>query len=157
SPEDLENRQLLSATVSGTDIDGDQWTLQLIGPGSLTVTKQDDASGNPTELSSNTEINTITIGGTDPTASRVVGTVRKGANGDGKVFFQTLTELSNHALQVGGGNGPVSINMPDFWLGNTTVQSTTSTTTPTLPGITIPDGVTSLVFGGVDTTHNQNP
>src|SRR6202022_2290336 len=108
SAEDLENRQLLSATVSGTDIDGDQWTLRLIGPGSLVVAKQPDASGNPSPLNSNTEIKTITIGGTDPLSSRLIGTVKKGANGDGKVFFQNLVELSNHSLRLSG-DGPLSI------------------------------------------------
>ena len=36
--EDLETRQLLSGVASGTDIDGDTWTLRLVGPGSLPKT-----------------------------------------------------------------------------------------------------------------------
>src|SRR5512135_150785 len=55
APEDLEDRQMLSATASGTDFDGDTWTLRLIGPGSLAVTKQD-----------NGEINQITVAGAEP-------------------------------------------------------------------------------------------
>ncbi len=46
--------------------------------------------------------------------------------------------------------------MPNFWLGNTTPVG--STETPVTPSITIPDGVSTLNFGGADTTHNQvNP
>jgi hypothetical protein len=152
--EDLENRQLLSGTVAGTDIDGDVWTLTLIGPGSLGVTKQNDASGNPGALNSATEINTITIGGLDPTKSRLVGKVVKGASGDGKVFFQNLVELHSQSEELNG-NGIVGIDMPNFWLGNTTPVSSTATSLPAAPAITIPDGVDTLQFGGVDTTHNQ--
>ena len=91
--EDLESRQLLAAMVSGTDVDGDTWTLRLIGPGSLTVVKQAGADGNPAPLNSATEIDTITVAGTNPLSSQLVGTVKKGPNGDGKVFFNTFDEL----------------------------------------------------------------
>lgn len=158
--EDLEGRQLLSATVSGTDIDGDQWVLKLIGPGSLVVTKQDGADGNPAPLNSTTQINTITIGGLNPLSSRLVGTVTKGTSGDGKVFFHTLDELPSKSEQLALGNGPKSITMPGFWLANTTPAPAAGTTTPTPtpPAITIPDGVNTLQFGGVDTTVGQvNP
>lgn len=156
----LEGRQLLSATVTGTDIDGDQWILQLIGPGSLTVSKQDGADGKPAPLNSETQINTITIGGLDPLTSRLVGKVIKGPNGDGKVFFQTLNELPNKSETLGTGNGPLSVSLPGFWLANTTPApaSGSPTPTPTAPSITIPDGVNTLQFGGVDTTVGQvNP
>jgi hypothetical protein len=155
--EDLECRQLLSGTVSGTDIDGDTWTLRLLGPGTLNVTKQVDAAGNPSPLNSATQINTITVGGTDPLASRLIGTVHKAANGDGKVFFQTFNELASHSKRMNGGLGLLSINMPGFWLGKTTPAGTTPTTNAT-PSITINDGVDTLRFGGVDTTVGQtNP
>src|SRR4051794_18155315 len=108
--EDLESRHLLSATASGVDGDGDLWTLKLLGPGSLVVTKQPDASGNPTALTSASEIDTITIGGTDPNQSRLVGHITKGANGDGKVFFQTLRELSSRSERVASGNGVLAID-----------------------------------------------
>ncbi len=155
--EDLESRQLLAAMASGTDIDGDTWTLRLIGPGSMTVVKQDGADGNPAPLNSQTEINSITVAGTNPLESRLVGTVKQGPNGDGKVFFNTFDQLDNRSLKLQGiGLGLLSIDMPDFWLGNTTPPG--STATPTTPSITIPDGVNTLNFGGVDTTHNQvNP
>ena len=66
----------------------------MIGPGSLNVVKQDGADGNPAPLNSQTEINSITVAGTDPLSSRLVGTVHKGPNGDGKVFFNTFDELA---------------------------------------------------------------
>jgi hypothetical protein len=157
----LESRQLLAAMVSGTDVDGDTWTLRLMGPGSLTVVKQNGPDGNPAPLNSQTEIDSIVVAGTDPLASRLVGTVRKGPNGDGKVFFNTFDELPNRSehFQANGqplGLGLLGITMPGFWLGNTTPAG--STTTPTTPTIAIPDGTGTLKFGGVDTTHNQvNP
>jgi hypothetical protein len=154
--DDLENRQLLSGMVSGVDADGDAWTLQLIGPGTLSVVKQNGSNGFPSPLNSPSEINTISIGGTDPTKSRLVGTVTKSATGDGKVFFQNLTELPAHSEHFTGiGLGMVSINMPGFWLGNTTTPSTS--TTPATAHIFLPDGVNTLRFGGVDTTHNAVP
>ena len=78
--EDLESRHLLSKVVSGTDIDGDTWTLQLFGRGSLTVVKQNDpTTGSPAALNSATEINQIIVGGTDPLHSRLVGPCHQGA------------------------------------------------------------------------------
>jgi hypothetical protein len=154
--EDLESRQLLAAMVSGTDADGDTWTLRLMGPGSLTVVKQNGPDGTPAPLNSQTEINSITVAGTNPLESRLVGTVKKGPKGDGKVFFNTFIELENRSEHLSGvGLGLLGINMPSFWLGNTFPSSAT---TPTIPHMTIPDGVGTLNFGGVDTTHNQvNP
>jgi hypothetical protein len=158
--ESLEDRQLLSAVVSGTDIDGDQWTLQLIGPGSLVVAKQNGADGTPAPLNSQSQINSITIGGLDPRTSRLVGQVTKAANGDGKVFFQNLNELPSKSEQLSGGNGPLSVSIPNFWLGNTTPAPAAGSTAPTAspPAISIPDGVNTIQFGGVDTTVGQvNP
>jgi hypothetical protein len=146
---DLESRQLLSGVVSGTDIDGDTWTLRLVGPGSLSVTKQDN-----TALTAQTEINTITIGGTDPLSSRLIGTIHKSATGDGKVFFQNFNQLPGRSeLFPSAGQAIFAINMPGFWLGNTTPQ--TDTTTPAAPTFSLPDGAATLRFGGVDRTHNQ--
>ncbi len=48
-----------------------------------------------------------------------------------KVFFQDLTELTSRSEILGAGNGLLAINMPNFWLGNTTPA--TSSTTPTTP------------------------
>jgi hypothetical protein len=153
--ENLEERQLLSGTVAGVNSEGDAWTLQLLGPGSIQVTKQPDASGNATALTDPSEINTIKILGTDPLHTRLVGTVVPSAKGTGQVFFQTLTEVTNPSVK-GGGNGLLSIDMPQFYLGQTAntapTSSTTGTSTGVEPSILIPDGVATLDFGGVDTT-----
>ncbi len=155
----LEDRQLLSAVVSGMDSKGDAWTLRLMGPGQISVVKQPDSSGSPGSLDSATDINTITIAGTNPLTSKLVGVVTKvGAGSDGRVFFQTMTQLHGVSEQQSStGYGILAINMPNFWLANTTTQATAATTTPTVPEIKIPDGVDTFRFGGVDTTANQLP
>lgn len=148
--ENLEHRQLLSGTVSGVNTEGDSWVLSLVGPGSIKVTKQNDVNGNATGLNDPSEINTITIYGTDPLASRLVGTVIPSGKGTGQVFFQNLTEVSNTNDRGTGGNGLFAIDMPNFYLGLT--ASTAPTTGGAEPAITIPDGTSTLDFGGVDTT-----
>ena len=152
----LESRQLLSGIVSGTDAKGDTWTLRLTGPGQISVVKQAGAAGTPAALNSVTDIKTITIGGTDPTKSRLVGTLnKKGTNSDGRIFFNNLIQLPSRSERFGAaGLGLVSIDMPNFWLGRTTPPATSTPTTATEPGISLPDGVDTLQFGGVDTTVN---
>jgi hypothetical protein len=155
SAEGLEGRQLLSATVTGMNTEGDVWTLTLSGRGSLQVVKQNDASGNPAALNSATEIKSITISGSDPTSTRLTETVKKAAGGTGKVFFEQLTELPNKSERaVGGvtGLGIESINIPDFYLGATDPTAPSSSSTSPRAEIFIPDGVNSLRFGGVDAT-----
>jgi hypothetical protein len=152
SAESLEIRQLLSATVSGTDTAGDQWTLTLLGKGTLQVVKQDDSTGSPGALDSATEINSITVAGTDPRSSRLIGTVKAAAGSDGRVFFNTLNEIPNHSDLLASGLGLLAINMPDFWLGYT--GSAMAATGSPVAEINIPDGVNSLRFGGVDTTKS---
>jgi hypothetical protein len=167
----LETRQLLSGVVSGTDIDGDKWTLQLIGPGSVTVTDVSGDAITSSNASTPDSIGKITINGPDSKQSHLIGTVVKAAGGDGKVFFQGLDE-------VGGGelppldpahpnapkakqaqNGIATINMPAFWLGNssgevpTPAASITGSSTAVAGAINIPDGVNTLQFGGVDTDY----
>lgn len=163
----LEERQMLSQTVSGIDADGDKWILSLIGPGSLRVTNQ-----NSTPLTQPAEIDTILISGTSNFASRLVGTVVKSANGDGKVFFDKLIANGGGRLpevdptkNIGlapAQNGLLGIDMPDFWLGYTGTATPPAFTSlgPTLGNIPnsaaafvdIPDGVTTLRFGGADAT-----
>ncbi len=151
SAECLEGRQLLSATVSGTDTAGDQWTLTLQGHGSLQVVKQNDSTGSPGALNSATEIKSITVSGTDPADSKLIGTVKPAAGSTGQIFFEQLNEIPNHSDKTGTGLGLEAINMPNFYLGVTDPSVTTSSTQP-LASINIPDGVNSLRFGGVDTT-----
>ena len=151
----LETRQLLSSVVSGIDAQGDAWTLRLIGPGQVSVVKQNDSSGNPTALTAATDIDTITIGGTAPLTSKLVGVITKhGANSDGRIYFQNLRQLPGRSEQFGAaGYGILAIDMPDFWLGNTTPSVVS--TTPSPASILLPDGVDTLRFGGVDTTFNR--
>ncbi len=150
--EDLEQRKLLSGTVSGINTEGDAWTLTLLGPGKIKVTKQPDSNGNFTGLTDPSEINTITVYGTDPLRSRLVGTVVPSGKGNGEVFFQNLTEVTNQDLHGTGGLGLLAIDMPQFYLGLTAATAPTSTNGGTEPAISIPDGVATLDFGGVDTT-----
>jgi len=93
--EELEGRRLLSSVVTGRDIDGDTFVIRLVGPGQLRVVKQAGADGNPAPLDSASSIRDITIAGTDPRSSRVVGTVTRGAGGDGRVFFANLEKFSS--------------------------------------------------------------
>jgi hypothetical protein len=152
STEKLEERQMLSGVVSGVNSEGDAWQLTLTGPGIISVTKQPaTAGGTPTSLSTPSEINSITIAGTDPLHSRLIGTVTPSGKGDGRVFFQTFTEIQSRNQKGTGGNGLLSIDMPNFWLGLTAATAPTSTS-GTEPSINIPDGVSTLRFGGVDTT-----
>ena len=148
--ESLETRKLLSSTtLRGNDAEGNSWVLKLEGPGALRVTKQLDASGNDQTLASASDINQITIAGANPLTTRLVGQVKRGPNGTGKVFFQGMNELGGRSEGPAGTNGIYAIDIPDFWLGKTSTAAATSATEPT---ISIPDGVITLRFGGVDTT-----
>jgi hypothetical protein len=176
----LEDRELLSATVQGTDPKGDHWTLQLFGPGTMNVsyvTPTGPQALTPGMKNTPVLIDTITISGTNGLASRLVGTVTPAPGSDGKVFFQNLLETGGVAQQhldatdpIGQlqppevENGILAIKMPNFWLGNTrgTVPPADSRSSALLnPGqvpnfaevgkINIPDGVSTLNFGGVDT------
>lgn len=151
STESLEGRQLLSGVASGVDSRGNAFVLRLVGPGTIRVTKQPDASGDPTTLTDRTDIASITLAGTDPLATRLVGQVTPASGTDGRVFFQTLEDQSDRALNGTALNGLLSIDMPNFWLGLT---ASAAPTTPggDLPSITLADGVSTLRFGGVDTT-----
>lgn len=149
--EELEGRRLLSSVVTGRDIDGDTFAIRLIGPGQLRVVKQDGADGNPAPLDSATLIRDITIAGTDPRSSRVVGTVTRGAGGDGRVFFANLEKLSSPSQEIAGGNGLVGIDLPQFFLGDTDPTTVSAAGTPKAT-ISLPDGVNTLRIGGADTT-----
>ncbi len=149
--ESLETRQLLSGVVNGTDIDGDQFSLRLLGPGSIRVIKQNDSTGSPGSLDSRTSIRTIEIAGTDPLQTRLVGSINRVTGGDGKVFFQQINVIQNIPAGVSAGQGIKSIDLPEFWLGVTDPSPGTTPTNP-VASITVPNGVNSLRFGGVDAT-----
>ena len=151
--EALETRQLLTSTgtgsrsITGIDADGDRWVLKVQGPGAIRVTKQPDAQGNFQELNSRSLIDNITIAGADPFSTRIIGQVKQVQGGDGKVFFSSFQELGGNAEGSAGNLGIYAIDMPDFWLGQTS-----TTVGASGPSIDIPDGVVTLRFGGADTT-----
>ena len=173
--EALEDRQMLSAVISsvvtGTDPQGDHWTLKLIGPGTLNVSQPDGTPFTAATANTPAEIGTITVSGTDAIESRLVGTVAPAAGSDGRVFFQFLRETGggeqpqiDPSSPIGAKNpvqpknGILAINMPNFWLGNTPgtvptppAASLFSSAPPALAGaIDVPDGVSTLDFGGVE-------
>ena len=178
--ESLETRQLLSslstvptATVSGTDSKGDRWTLTLYGPGTLNVVDKNGNAFTPANKFTPDDINTITVSGTITAESRLVGKVTSvPANSDGRVFFQQLTidntgeygQLNPALVRPRAStpqNGIAAVDMPDFWLGETSGTAPTATsnfhavgTTPfnLAGGINAPEGINVLRFGGVDTT-----
>jgi len=190
--ESLETRQLLSAlsttpsaTVSGTDTKGDRWTLTLYGPGTLNVV---DSTGTAfTTATQNTpdDINTITVSGTVTSQSRLVGKVTFVPTGsDGRVFFQQLTidntgayaHIDPNQVQTSlrprvtvPQNGIGAVDMPNFWLGETSGVAPTqnsnfhsapgsfgSTPFKLAGGINAPEGINTLRFGGVDTTFTPS-
>ncbi|OJW21464.1 MAG: hypothetical protein BGO49_13410 [Planctomycetales bacterium 71-10] len=174
--EGLETRQVLSsystipsATVSGTDADGDKWTLTLYGPGTMNVVDQQGDAFTKATAGTPDLINTITVAGTVTHSSRLVGTVTKGADGDGKVFFQNLNIQNNGAydqidpnwVQRRGTlaqNGIALVDMPDFWLGRTSTATPTATSDihssfKLAGGISAPEGINVLRFGGVDVNY----
>ena len=154
--ETLEDRLLLSQTVTGMDAKGDVWVLKLEGPGALGVTKQPDANGNPQSLTSASDIQMITVAGGNPLTTRLIGRVAKlGAGSDGRVFFQNFQELGGPSeAKTSGGNGLYSVDMPNFWLGDTSPTGAPVTGSTDLARISIPDGLNTLRFGGADTTAN---
>jgi hypothetical protein len=153
TPEALESRQLLAASLSGVDVFGNHWVLRLTGPGDLGVTQQPStADPNGVPLGSPGLIDTITLTGTDPLHSRLYGKVTQAATGAsgnfGRVFFAHMEMQGGLSHQFAGANlGIKLIDMPGFYLGQTSTS-----TTATQPDITLPQGVMTLRFGGADTT-----
>jgi hypothetical protein len=170
----LESRQLLSTlqvsptnkVATGVDPDGDRWTLRLSGPGELVVVGNDGLATDPADPQ---QIDTINVAGSDSQTTRLVGTVRKAAGGDGKVFFRQLlvasARVQPHLDPVDNttfgpfGNGVHVIDMPNFWLGDTDPEDVRKDTTrvdrdgvTVVGAIEIPDGVNTLRFGGADVT-----
>ena len=176
--ESLETRQLLSslstvpsATVSGTDTKGDRWTLTLYGPGTLNVVDRNGTAFTPANQFTPDDINTITVSGTITSESRLVGKVTfVPANSDGRVFFQQLTINTTgeygqldpalvHPRASTPQNGIAAVDMPNFWLGETSGTPPTATSNfhsgnafILAGGINAPEGINNLRFGGVDTT-----
>jgi hypothetical protein len=143
----LEDRLVLSQVIQGVDIDGDQWFLRLVGPGQIRVINQPDGSGNPVPLGTPALIQSIELAGTAPLTSRLIGEVKKADGGDGKVWFQQLTQFGGDSLTDDSNNGVYGIDIPDFWLGITSSATTAQTAL-----IKIDNGVNTLRFGGADFT-----
>jgi hypothetical protein len=167
---------LLSTTrfITGTDVDGDRWSLRLIGPGAIQVLDKD---GNPPDGANPFTIDTITIAATDLLKSHVIGKVQKAPTGDGRVYFRSMVGTGGYerlpldpAEQAGKPpitNGIHVIDMPGFWIGDTdpdgaplrpidpnSTTAGTATDPNVVAGIIIPDGVNTLHIGGADTTYN---
>lgn len=176
SAEGLETRRVLSsyssipsASVSGTDIDGDRWTLTLYGPGTLNVVDKDGVAFTEENADVPNLINTITVAGTMSSQSRLVGSVTPASGSDGKVFFQNMNIQANAAyspLDANRGdfntfslqNGIGLVDAPDFWLGNTSgakpeMASPYHTGFRLAGSIVAPQGVNVLKFGGVDVNY----
>src|SRR5208337_3369366 len=172
--ESLETRQMLSslsthpsASVTGTDIHGNVWTLTLYGPGTLNVV---DQNGTAFPAANGHDINTITVSGTVTSESRLVGKlVKEGTGPDaGKVFFQQLTidntgaygQLNPALVRPRAStpqNGIAAVDMPNFWLGETSGITPNATSNFhsgffLAGGINAPEGINVLRFGGVGTT-----
>ncbi|MEW4568375.1 hypothetical protein AB1L88_10960 [Tautonia sp. JC769] len=147
-PDVLESRQMLSTVFHGVDFDGDLWTLRLVGPGSLRVTNQPGTDGvTPVPIGQPGLIDTITVQGANPAQTRLIGVVDQAGGGDGRVFFENLVSPSSVSPGPGIGVGMLAVDMPDFWLGDTSPGGTEQ-----VQGrIDIPDGVVTLHFGGVET------
>lgn len=174
--EGLETRRVLSsysttpsATVSGTDADGDKWTLTLYGPGTMNVVDKNGEAFTRANADTPDLINTITVAGTVTHSSRLVGRVEKSASGDGKVFFQNLNIQNNGAFdQIDANwvqrrgtlaqNGIALVDIPDFWLGRTNTATPTTNSDihanfKLAGGISAPEGINVLRFGGVDVNY----
>jgi len=167
---------LLSTTkfITGTDTDGDTWSLRVVGPGTIDVR---NSSGDRPDGTKPFTIDTISIAGTDLLKTHIIGKVHKSATGDGKVFFRSMIETGGYerlpldpASQAGLPtitNGIHVVDMPNFWVGDTdptgaplrpldpnSTSTGTATDPPVRGGIAMPDGVNTLRIGGVDTTYN---
>jgi hypothetical protein len=162
-----------TASVSGTDSKGDRWTLTLYGPGTLNVVDNNGTAFTPATKFTPDDINTISVSGTVTSQSRLVGKVTYvPASSDGRVFFKQLTINNTGAYAffntslvepkaVIAQNGIAAVDMPNFWLGNTTGTAPTATSNFHVAnsqpfrlagGIDAPEGINTLRFGGVDTT-----
>ncbi len=155
-PEDLETRQLLSTVLKGIDLDGDTYSLRMQGPGDVRIVNQPGSDGQPVPLGTAAEIDRITVGGTNSELSTLVGRVRRGPDGDGRVFFKRLEAFANQSPLVPSSNGLQAVDMPGFWLGNTSPEGTSAAGSPPA-SISIPSGVVSLRLGGVDASRGTTP
>jgi hypothetical protein len=113
-------------------------------------------------------INTITVGGAVTSQTRLVGTVVPAADGNANVYFENLVvtptgelgkidvgQVANFRTQQ---NGIAAIDMPGFYLAHTDTAKPANTSTihtgaKEAGSISIPGGVISLRFGGVNVDY----
>lgn len=69
----LESRTLLAATFSGTDVDGDTYTLNLSGPGAMVV---NTSGGGTTGF-----LQSVQLNGTTPASNLTISVTQSGGNG----------------------------------------------------------------------------
>jgi hypothetical protein len=134
--------------VSGTDREGDQWTITVHGPGKVIVT---DTTPNDGRLDD--DIDTIQLVGTSLTKTYVTGNViasnQRPANfngnnpppSDGTILFNQLLAMS----------GVKSIELNGFDLSDQVTPAVASTT-----GIFLYGGVGTLSFDSIDQTQDTS-
>ncbi len=101
--EALEPRTMLAQTTVFTDVDGDQYTVKLTGPGSFSVNT--DANG----------IDLLAVTGTDASSALSISVKKVGA-GDGRVAMRTMTadrlkSLLAPKVDVKGNNAQVDAGL----------------------------------------------
>ena len=124
--------------------------VKLFGPGSLSVVNVNGANGEPIPIGQPAFIRSITVGGASPASTRLVGSVRPSGQGDGRVYFSSLSETASTIPASNIGIGMLAVDIPNFWLGAT--APITTGTTAVQGSIDIPDGIVTLRFGGIDTS-----
>ena len=134
--------------ISGTDRQGDQWTITVHGPGAVIVT---DITPNDGVL--HDEIDTIQIINSDPNKTYVTGQVVASSTviTDGTINFNHLTaEKGVHSILLNG-----------FNLTNTTLPYTSGQPYNVGPEVYLPKGVQYLQFNNIeaaiDTSTNTQP
>ena len=126
--------------LSGTDRDGDHWTITVTGPGSVIVTDITPGDG-----ALDDPIDTIQLVGTSPTLTHVTGQVMAGTSGlsDGQINFDQLIDL----------NGVRSIDLKGFDLAETVTPVSTQLNGG-FPIIYLPGGVGTLAFNNINAPND---
>jgi hypothetical protein len=142
-PQSISDAQLqtlgnVGKTLSGQDLEGDQWTITVHGPGEVIVTTTSPNAGVligdiDTIQLVGTNINTTTVTGEVTPTNRLVSTTA------GTVFFNHLIDLS----------GVKSIDLNGFTLARTATPNP-ATALNTEPEIYLPGGVRFLHFHNID-------
>ena len=167
-----------SASVSGTDMKGDKWTLTLYGPGTMNVVDPDGNAFTKDTQDIPDDINTITVSGTVTSQEPAGGQGDLGPRELGRARLlpaahdQPTREPTGNSTQTWSGpgsrtpqNGIAAVDMPELLAGPHRHGRTDaefqfpfgrrtfgSTPFKLAGGINAPEGINNLRFGGVDTT-----